>query len=134
MLSFRSKKSNDLTGCFPLTRAALTRLKLKAIRKRCWFNALKRNERMLLNLTISVVQRVRSFLLVKVVSRLVSKLNQALESRIYRLMRTEGQNMAEQLSIIAQNWGYRAAKSWISDNSFIQYLTINNISALMAKT
>ena len=110
-MSFQSKKSNNLASSFPLTRAALNRLKLKAIRKRCWFKALKRNERMLLNLTISVVQRVRSFLLVKVVSRLVSKLNQAMDSKIYRLMRTKGQKMAQKLSTIVQNWGYNAAKS-----------------------
>lgn len=126
--------STSLNNFVPLTRATLTKLKLKAIRKGCWFKTLKQNERMLLNLTISVVQRVRSFLLVKVVSRLVSKLNQAMESKIYRLMRTQGQTMAQKLSIIAQNWGYEAAKSWITDNSFIQYLTINNISALTEKT
>ena len=127
-------KSTNLNNSVALTRGALAKIKLKAIRKGCWYKALKQNERMLLNLTISVVQRVRSFLLVKVVSRLVSKLNEAMESRIYRLMRTKGRVLAEQLSKIAQNWGYEAAKSWICDNSFVQYLTINNISALMAKT
>jgi hypothetical protein len=127
-------RSNDLANSLPLTRETLAKLKLKAKRKGCWYKALKQNERMLLNLTISVVQRVRSFLLVKVVSRLVSKLNQAMESKIYRLMRTKGQTMAQKLSKIAQKWGYKAAKSWITDNKFIQYLTINNISTLIAKT
>ncbi|WGM90401.1 MAG: hypothetical protein NUK63_04575 [Candidatus Bathyarchaeum tardum] len=122
-----SNKSCNPASSFPLTRETLIKLKLKAIRKRCWFKALKQNERMLLNLTISVVQRVRSFLLVKVVSGLVSKLCEAMETKIRRLMRTEGKTMAERVSKVAQNWGYRSAQSWANDDSFIQYLTINNI-------
>ena len=133
-MNVRLKKSSNVASSLPLTRVTLTRLKLKAIRKGCWFKALKRNERMLLNLTISVVQRVRSFLLARAVSRLVSKLNEALESKIFRLMRTQGQKMAENFSKIAQNWGYRAAKSWVNDKGFVQYLTINNILSLSAKT
>ncbi|MFZ7136948.1 MAG: hypothetical protein ACOWW1_00800 [archaeon] len=132
-MSVKSEESINLLDSFPLTREALVKLKLKAIRKRCWFKALKQNERVLLNLTISVVQRVRSFLLVKVVSRLVSKLNQAMESKIYQLMRSHGQTMAQKLSEIAQNWGYRAAKSWMRDAGFVQYLTITNTSLFTSK-
>ena len=123
----KSGKSNQLARSLPLTRGTLAKLKLKAVRKGCWFKALKQNERTLLNLTISVVKRVRSFLLAKAVSRLLCKLCDAMESKIYRLMRTEGKSMAENISKIAQNWGHRAAKTWANDNVFIQYLTINNI-------
>ena len=97
------------------------------MRRGAWFRDLKHSERKLLNLTIRVVERVRSFLLVKIVSRLVSKLCEAMESEIFRLMRTEGRNLAEKLSKIAEAWGNRAAKSWARDHSFIQYLTVSNL-------
>ena len=76
-----------------------------------------------------VVQRVHSLILAKLVSRIVSKLCEAMESRIFRLMRTEGQTLAEKISKIGQAWGNRAAKSWAKDSGFIQYLTINSLSS-----
>ena len=89
-----------------------------------------REERRLLELTMRVVEKVRSFLLVKLVSRIVDKLCESMESKIFRLMRTEGRSLAEKLSIIAEAWGNRAAKSWATDRSFIQYLTVNNLPSI----
>ena len=126
-MSARSEKSSNTTKSLSLTRETLAKLRLKALRKGCWFKALKQNERTLLNLTISIVQRVRSFLLVRAISRLVSKLCEAMESKISRLMRTKGCLLAEHVSKIAQNWGNNVAKKWANDDCFIQYLTINNI-------
>jgi len=126
--SGRSSRSPVTTQpSIPLTREALARLRLKALRRGCWFRDLKHSERKLLDLTIRVVEKVRSFLLAKLVSRIVGKLCEAMESRIFRLMRTEGRNMAENLSEIAQAWGYRAAKSWADNCGFMQYLTVNNL-------
>jgi len=128
--SGRSSRSSVTTQpSIPLTREALARLRLKALRRGVWFRDLKREERKLLDLTIRVVEKVRSFLLAKIVSRIVGKLCEAMESRIFRLMRTEGRNMAENLSEIAQAWGYRAAKSWADDCGFMQYLTVNNLGS-----
>ena len=127
--SGRSSRSPVTTQpSIPLTREALARLRLKALRRGVWFRDLKREERKLLELTIRVVEKVRSFLLAKIVSRIVGKLCEAMESRIFRLMRTEGLRMAEGLSEIAQSWGYRAAKSWGKDRGFMQYLTVSNLS------
>jgi hypothetical protein len=44
---------------FPLTRDALSKLRLKAVRRGCWFRDLKHGERRLLDLTIRVVERAR---------------------------------------------------------------------------
>ena len=115
---------------FPLTREKLAKLRHKARRRGVWFRDLKQNERMLLDLTISVVERVRSFRLANVVSQLVDRLYAAMESRIYRLVRTEGQRMAKELSDIAGGWGYHAAKSWSKDQGLMQCLTINNLGNL----
>jgi hypothetical protein len=132
-LSVKSGKSNktpvNTRTPIPLTREALVKLRLKALRRGAWFRDLKHSERKLLNLTISVVETVRSFLLAKIVSRIVSKLCEAIESRIFRLMRTEGRSLAEKIAGIGEAWGNRAAKSWANDHGFIQYLTVSNLSA-----
>jgi hypothetical protein len=128
-LSAKSGKSSDDARSVPLTREALTKLRLKAVRRGVWFRDLKQNERKLLSLTIRVVQRVHSFILAKLVSRIVGKLCEAMESRVYRLMRTEGRRMAERLSKIGQVWGNRAARSWAEDRGFMQYLTVTNLSS-----
>jgi hypothetical protein len=128
-LSAVSKRSSKGTKQTPLTREALAKLRLKAVRRGTWFRDLKQSERKLLDLTIKVVQRVRSFMLAKLVSRIVSKLCEAMESRIFRLMRTEGRSLAEKICKIAEAWGNRVAKLWANDRGFIQYLTVNNLSS-----
>ena len=121
------RRLSDDARSFPLTRENLAKLKLKALRRGLWFSGLKQNERKLLDLTIRVVQRVRSFMLARLISQIVDKLCQSMESRVCRLMRTEGRSMAEKLSRIGQSWGNRTAKSWSKDNGFIQYLTVVNL-------
>lgn len=129
-MSAASGRSSDGAKSVPLTREALAKLRLRALRRGVWFRDLKQGERKLLSLTICVVERVRSFILARLVSRIVGKLCEAMESRVFRLMRREGRGLAEKLSKIAEAWGNRAAKSWAKDCGFIQYLTINNLSSL----
>jgi len=133
-LSVVSRRSADgsvgIGVSFPLTRGALTKLRLKAVRKGCWFRDLKRQERMLLDLTIRVVEKVRSFSLANLVSGLVGRLCVAMESRVYRLIRCEGRRMANELSETAQSWGYKSAKSWVMDRGFMQFLVVNNLGDL----
>ena len=128
--SGRSGKSPVKTQTsISLTREALARLRLKAVRRGCWFRDLKHSERKLLDLTIRVVEKVRSFLLAKLVSRIVSTLCEAMESRIFRLMRTEGRSLAEKISKIGQAWGNMSAVSWAGDRGFIQFLTVSNLAS-----
>ena len=128
-MSAASRRSSKGTKQVPLTREALARLRLKALRRGVWFRNLKQSERKLLSLTIRVVERVRSFMLARLVSRIVGKLCEAMESRIFRFMRTEGRSLAERISKIAEAWGNRAAKFWANDRGFIQYLTVSNLSS-----
>ena len=123
-------KSSNGAKSVSLTREALAKLRLKALRRGVWFRDLKQNERRLLDLTIRVVERVRSFLLAKLVSRIMSKLCEAMESRIFFLMRTEGRGLAEKLSKIGQVWGNSDAEFWANDRGFMQYLVVNNLSHL----
>jgi len=129
-LSVKSKRSSNDAGSVPLTRESLAKLRLKARRSGAWFRDLKQSERSLLDLTIRVVERVRSFLLAKVVSRLVDRLCEAMESRIYRLIRTEGREMAKRLSEIGEAWGCRAARGWGVDRGFMQFLVVTNLGVL----
>jgi hypothetical protein len=120
-------RSND-----PTSREYLVKTIKRAKRKGCYYSVLKQFERRLLDLTVRVVERVRSFVLAKLISQIVSKLLEAMESRVYRLMRTEGRSLAEQLSKIAQSWGNRSAKSWVNDRGFMQYLTVSSLGSFGA--
>jgi hypothetical protein len=125
------EKSNHFgTPVFSLTREYLAKLRLKARRNGAWFRDLKQNERSLLDLTINIVKKVRSFRLAQVVSRLVSRLYETLESRIYYLISTVGREMAKNVSRIGEELGYQAAKNWVSDRTFMQFLVVNNLGVL----
>jgi hypothetical protein len=86
-------------------------------------------ERKLLDLTIAVVDRIHSIRLAKMVSAIVEKLLNAVESKLTRLMRTQGRGLAEKLSRVAQDWGNRSAVYWASDLGFIEYLAVASISS-----
>ena len=112
----------------PLCRDELVRMRAKAIRRGVWFRTLTRSERAQVDLTIRVVQKVRSFLLARVLASLVKKLLDAMESKVLRLMREVGRSLAKELSGIAQKWGNASATRWAKDLGFIQYLTITHIN------
>lgn len=112
---------------YVLSRQALAKLRLKAIRRGVWFRDLKDVERKLLDLTIAVVSRVRSVRLAKMVSPIVQRLLDAVESRISRLMRTQGQELAEKLSKIAQGWGHKSAARWPEDPALVRFVTVMNL-------
>ena len=108
----------------------LAKMKTKALRRGVWFKVLTRIERALVDLTIRFVKRIRSHFLAKVVTNIVEKLLDAMESKVSRLMREVGPVLAQKLSGIAQNWGNNSAVSWIADPGFRQYLTVMYINTL----
>jgi len=118
-----TKNTLDPT-CIPLTKIELTKMKVRAIRRGLWFKVLSRTERASIDLTIKVVERVRSLLLAKVLGAIVRKLLDAMESRVARVIREVGSVLAEKLSRIAQSWGNKSAHHWKEDKSFMQYLAI----------
>lgn len=121
----------------PLERRPLAKLRLKARRCRAWFGRLKRGERRLVDLVITVVEKVRSPFLASVLEPIIRRLLDAMEStkdgaeavlgRVACLMRREGRGLAQKLSRIAQSWGNRSAAGWSEDKGFIQYLTVTNL-------
>jgi 5-carboxymethyl-2-hydroxymuconate isomerase len=107
-----------------LTRAVLVKFKARALRRGIWYKAITRVERACLDLTIKVVNKVRSDRLKRTLSSILRKLTEAIESQVWRLMRNVGCNLALKLSQIAQNWGNESAAKWSRDLGFIRYLTI----------
>ena len=109
----------------PLGKNELTKIKAKAMRRGIWYRLLTRAERAQIELTMKVVKKIRSFILAKVVTSIVKKLLNAMESKVARSMREIGQALAQKLSRIAQNWGNKLAHLWETDQSFVRHLTIN---------
>jgi len=105
-------------------RSEVIRIKAKALRRGVWFRALTRLERAFVDLAIKVVERVRSCLLQRVMSSVLCKLEEAMESKVRRLMHEVGGSLAHKLSQIAQEWGNESAIHWEKDSGFLQYLTI----------
>ena len=121
-------KSTLDRNCIPLNRVELTKMKVKAMRRGLWFKVLSRTERASIDLTIKVVERVRSLLLARMLGAIVRKLLDAMESKVARVIREVGRGLAEKLSRIAQSWGNKSAHHWKEDPSFVRYLAITYIN------
>jgi hypothetical protein len=108
----------------PLNRSQLTKLRVKAIRAGVWFRALPRIDRVLVDLTIKVIENIRSAHLAKSLISVVGKLEGLLESKVLKSLRLIGRPLAEKISLTAQKLGYTPAKSWAEDSSFAFFLAV----------
>jgi hypothetical protein len=111
-----------------LERAQLAKLKLKAMRSGAWFRALRRIDRVLIDLTIKVACNVRSVILAKSILAVARKLEGIMESGFSRALREVGFQRAQKLSLLAQKWGNTSAKSWASNLSFVHFLAVMHIN------
>jgi len=105
------------------SRSFLIGFRRKALRRRIWFRALDKFDRAFIDLTIRVVEDIRSVRLEREIVKILKKLKDALKSRFVRLMESLGRERARRLSKQAQSWGYRDAERWAHDFSFVRYLT-----------
>lgn len=117
------------TSCFTLSRKRLINLKSIALRSGAWFMALRRAERVLIDLTIQIVDRVRSPVLAKTLLSIIKKLEYASENRVSREIREIGFPFAHKLSLLAQKWGNKCARDWAFDLSFARFLAIMHINS-----
>jgi len=106
----------------------LVNLKHKALRKKAWFTVLDREERILVDLVIRCVKKVRSLLLVRILKGVISKLEDALKSKIVRFVDSVGLFLAGKIADIAVSWGNMQAKDWASDVKFARYLAITKLN------
>jgi hypothetical protein len=107
-----------------LTRSEILKVKTRALRRGVWFRVLTRTERACVDLAALVVERVRSWLLRKVLASIIAKLEEVMESRVQRLTRQVGDSLAKKISEIALKWGHKSAVKWAEDSGFKRFLTI----------
>jgi len=112
-----------------LNKKQLVKLRLKAIRAGVWFRALPRIDRVLVDLTIRVTNSVRSVTLARNILAVTRKLEDLLESSLLRAFRGIAYQLAQELSLVAQNWGNSSARLWVSDLSFMKFLAVMHINS-----
>ena len=110
------------------SRSFLIDVRKKALRRGIWFRALNGFDRAFIDLTIHVVEKIRSVDLGKEIVKVLKKLNDALKSPFVRLMETYGLKQARKLSDQALSWGYSEAERWAHNISFIKYLAVIEIN------
>jgi len=111
------------------TRGFLAEVRRKALRNKTWWKALERLDRAFIDLTIHVVEEVRSVNLGLEIVKVLKKLNDALKSPFIRLMESYGLERAAWLSLQAQSWGYGGACSWRHDFGFVRYLALIKLNS-----
>ena len=103
-------------------------LKTKAIRSGVWFKSLQRIDRALFDLTIRVVDNIRSAKLTKIIAVLTKKLEGAIKGSFSGHLRTIGLPLAQRVSLMAQKIGNISAINWAFDASFAIFLAITHIN------
>lgn len=78
-----------------------------------------------MNLTIRVVDEVKSSRLANALTVLVLRLEEALESMFLKKVREKGFELAEKLARIAYSWGNRGSLHWIEEKAFIIFLGVS---------
>jgi len=102
----------------------LAQTKKLALRRGIWFRVLNRVERGITDLTLQCVDIIKSGKLAKLLTAIMDKLQSAMESIFYRLVKTIGVSCAQKISCTAVSWGNISAKSWASDLSFAVFLAV----------
>ena len=102
----------------------LAALKTRSLRRGVWFRVLSALERAQVDLTVRVVKDVRSPRLVRVLDAIVSKLSEALQGKVARMVRSVGFPLAQRLGCLAQSWGHRSAEMWARDARFARFLAV----------
>jgi len=107
-------------------REDVAKLKTIAVRRGLWFKALSTVERAIVDLTIRVVERVRSSVLKGVLKAIASKIVEALKAKSFRERAIViGRALAERLVRIAERFGNKRAREWAEDPSFVMYLGVS---------
>ena len=117
-------KYHNSEGFNFLNRKQLANLKKKAMRSGIWFKVLQRIDRVLFDLTIMIVDNVRSSQLAKSILELTMKLQNGMKSGFERSLVKIGLPLAQKISSIAQKLGNLSANEWLLDSSFIRFLAV----------
>jgi len=109
----------------PMTINGLMKIKARALRHRVWFRTLSRAERAIIDLTIKCVEKIRSCILTRVISKIFDKILKTLKNGFLEIADKVGRETVERLCGIAGRWGNRTASGWKNDLDFIRFLGVN---------
>ena len=95
-----------------------------ALRRRIWYKALDCVDRGIINLTISVVEHVKSPTLIRSISEILAKLRGALESAFTRHLKYGSRKLVDIMEV-ALSFGNEDALKWGTD-AFARLLAVND--------
>ena len=107
-----------------LTSQGLSKIKSKARKRGIWYEALTKTERSIIDLTIKCVEKVRSPILAKVISRIIGKITKTLQEGFMSKAQKIGNDLAKQMASIARKWGNQKSPNWEHDTKFIKFLGV----------
>ena len=113
-----------------LTRRSLASTRRKALRHRCWYTALNRLERGIVDLTVACVEEVRSSKLQRTLTKILDKLIRTLRRGYLDIVEKVGRPIAARLSELVQCWGNEKAAEWKNDDVLVRYLGINALGTV----
>jgi hypothetical protein len=114
---------------FSMTKQGLMKVKSRALRNRTWYKTLSRMERAIIDLTIKCVEKIRSHVLAQTVSMIINKILRTLKEDFIVEAEKVGRQIAEKISVIAQNWGNKTCFLWKCDRGFVKFLGVNALNA-----
>ena len=106
----------------------LLSLKTRAMRSGAWFKSLKRIDRVLIDLTIKVVDNIHSSRLAKSIQKLANKLEYAMKNGFSQRVKEIGLSLAMKISLAGQKIGNFSAVGWAFDSSFAVFLAVMHIN------
>jgi len=121
-------KSAPKSNVLQFDKKQLLSLKTRAMRSGAWFRALKRIDRVLIDLTIKVVVSIRSSRLAKSIQALANKLEYVMKSGFSRRAQEIGFSLAQKISSVGQRIGNASSISWALDSSFAFFLAMMHIN------
>jgi len=110
-----------------LSKELLREVRGIALRKRVWYKALDEIERGIVNLTISVVESVKSLTLVRELVKILAKLREAFKSAFVKHVEDYGFRKLMDVINVAVGFGNVEALKWGSE-SFARLLALNNFN------
>ena len=111
-----------------LENGQLVVLRRRAMRAGVWFRRLPRIDRVLVDLTIRIVDNIRSVKLAKCLLSVAGKLEGLLESRFARRVREIGFSLAVKQSLFGVGWGNNSCSSWAVDPCYARFLATMKIN------
>jgi hypothetical protein len=99
-----------------------------AQRRGVWFRVLNRVERGIVDLTVKVVDCIKSGKLAKMLEAIVEKLQLALEDKADKLVRTIGLPLARKISNLSVRWRNLLVSKWAEDRVFAMHLAYAAVS------